>query len=203
MNITAKSLNEINCTLESQNWFFMENFIENNICQEIFNSYSNKKDHFKYAGIGNKNSDKENITIRSGSISWINNWDESIELKLLNSILEQVMVSISNHFYLSLKHFESQLAFYKEGDFYKAHLDQFTQKNHRQVSCCLYLNDCLDGGEFVIYKDASLQIIEKIINPKKGSLVIFFSGKIWHEVKLVKYPRLSVSTWFRDDLEMH
>lgn len=112
------------------------------------------------------------------------------------------MISVNEYFFLVMKRYESQIAYYDEGDFYKTHLDQFQDQRHRQVTCTIYLNDCTNGGELVLYKQGSQTIIDQIISPKRGTLVLFFSGHIHHEVKLVNQPRLSITTWFRDDLKL-
>jgi SM-20-related protein len=109
------------------------------------------------------------------------------------------MNSINNYFRLSIKGFESQFSVYNQGGFYKCHLDQHKETRHRQVSCCIYLNDCVDGGELVIYKKGSKTEVDKVIKPLSGSIVFFFSKDIYHEVKMVQNPRYSITTWFRDD----
>ena len=109
------------------------------------------------------------------------------------------MLSTNNNFHLSLKRFESQFSVYEYGGFYKTHLDQHNMNRHRKVSCCLYLNDCIEGGELVIYQKGSKTEIETIIKPSQGSLVLFFSADIHREVKIVREKRYSISTWFHDN----
>lgn len=109
------------------------------------------------------------------------------------------MFSIKNYFRLSLKEFESQFSIYESGGFYKCHLDQHKESKHRQVSCCLYLNDCAQGGELLIYKKGSKTEIDKTVKPQRGTVVFFFSADTYHEVKLVQDLRYSITTWFRDN----
>src|SRR5690606_30489076 len=137
--------------------------------------------------------------IRKSNICWIEDSDNFGGLREYNLILQQMMISLNQYFFLSLKHFESQVAYYTKNDFYKTHLDQFNNSSRRQVTSILYLNDCPVGGELVLYKKGTKDVIDKVVTPKRGTLVVFFSGHIFHEVKPVETPRFSLSTWFRDD----
>jgi SM-20-related protein len=201
LSVSLEDLNDINSSLEKQSWYFKRNFISDEVCRDLYEKYSEVEStkKFSIASIGKNISQLEDLSIRKSSILWIEKTDYSKGLDELNIILEKIMISISRHFFLSLKHFESQIAFYNKGDYYKGHLDQFKTFNNRQVSCCLYLNDCPEGGELILYKKGSKDVIEKVIRPERGSLVVFFSGQIFHEVKIVEGPRFSLSTWFRDD----
>lgn len=206
MNINSQNpecLNIINKALEEKSWFAMEDFFPKDFCDTLFESYYAKTqtEEFKAASIGQGLRRSENTNIRSSEIHWINNWDESNASRELKRFFDEMLASLNHYFYLSIKHYESQVAYYGKGDFYKVHLDQFQKTKHRQVSCCLYLNDCINGGEFVLYKKGSKTLVEHIIKPKRGSFVIFLSGHIYHEVKMVYEPRYSLTTWFRDDDE--
>lgn len=202
MNTLLENLRNINSCLELGSWYAQENFLSEDVCQNIFNEYSkeDRANTFTAAAIGIRSSQVQDTTIRKSSISWIKDTDNFDGIREYNIILEQMMLSINQYFFLSLKHFESQVAYYTKNDFYKTHLDQFNQNTRRQVTCILYLNDCPTGGELVLYKKGSKDIVEKVILPKRGTLVVFFSGHIYHEVKMVETPRFSLSTWFRDDL---
>ena len=179
MNTLLENLRSINSCLDLGSWYSQENFISDDICKSIFDEYSKreKANTFTAAAIGRNSSKVKESTIRKSSISWVEDTDNFGGIREFNLILEQMMLSMNQYFFLSLKHFESQVAYYIKNDFYKIHLDQFSQNARRQVTCILYLNDCSSGGE----------------------LVIFFSGHIYHEVKIVETPRFSLSTWFRDD----
>lgn len=201
MNNLLENLRSINSSLELGSWYAHENFISDSICQDIYDEYSkrDKAKTFTDASIGRNSTKVRDLTIRKSNISWIEESDNFGGMREYNLILQQMMLSLNQYFFLSLKHFESQVAYYTQGDFYKTHLDQFNQSSRRQVTCILYLNDCPRGGELVIYQKGSKDIVDKVIHPKRGTLVVFFSGHIYHEVKTVESPRYSLSTWFRDD----
>lgn len=187
-------------SLELGSWFAQENFISDDICRKIYEEYSREERirSFTEGSIGRNSTKIRDWTIRRSNISWVEDSDcEGI--KEFNLFLQDLMLSLNQYFFFSLKHFESQVAFYTTNDFYKTHLDQFSQSNRRQVTCILYLNDCPRGGELVIYRKGSKDIIDQVITPKRGTLVVFFSAHIYHEVRVVESPRFSLTTWFRDD----
>lgn len=196
-----KELDQINSALEQSSWYFKEAFLRDELCDLIRESFvdSAHKDLFSKSKIGRGIKKDEDGSVRNGLVRWIEDWEENDSIKELNVNYLGLMRSLSQHFRLSLKRFESQFSIYNKGGFYNCHLDQHKQTRHRQISSCLYLNDCSEGGELVIYKAGSKTEVEKIISPKKGSFVVFISGEIYHEVKLVSSLRYSISTWFRDD----
>lgn len=194
----------INISLEENKWFHQEHFLSDDLCEKL-SKISKKKEKgnlFSHGKIGRGIKTKKNSSIRNGSIGWINFDEENSSLKSLNFILAELMNSISLYFRIPLRRFESQFALYNQGGFYKPHLDQHKMARHRQLTCCIYLNDCKKGGEFVLFKSGSKSQIEKVIKPRKGSIALFFSADIYHEVKLVNDPRLSITTWFRDDEQL-
>lgn len=192
-------LTEINLSLEERGWFFQENFVTDEFCKLLLNNYFNQNERklFGEAKIGIKNS---NITIRNGSVLWVDDWNSDSALEQLNLMFSDMMNSLNNYFRLSMKSFESQFSIYNQGGFYKCHLDQHSQTKHRQISCCLYLNDCIEGGELVIFKRRSKEKVDKVIKPLRGSIVLFFSADIYHKVNNVNNSRYSITTWFRDDV---
>ena len=195
------NLDLINDSLEQKSWFFQEDFFEKELCRQITETYFNKEKKclFSEAKIGKGNKKVQNTSIRKSETKWIESQDISPAISRLNLLLEEIKNSTSNYFRISLKRFESQFAIYNSGGFYKAHFDQHGNSKHRLISCVIYLNDCSKGGELVLYKKGSKTQIDKVISPKAGSIVLFFSADIFHEVKLVIDHRQSISTWFRDD----
>lgn len=191
----------INKSLSDRGWFFKENYLSDDLCDSISNTFIDNTDtnSFSKSKIGQRYASDENQSIRNSLFRWIDNWNDDPYLKELESELNQIMKSLRSYFRISLKRFESQFSIYNKGGFYICHLDQHSKSRHRQISCCLYLNDCIEGGELVLYKKGSTTIVDKVITPKKGSLAIFISADIYHEVKFVNTPRYSITTWFRDD----
>ena len=188
--------------LESKSWSSHYNVLSESTCRELIDyvDYHLEEDNFDIAQIGNKLNHKKRTSIRSSKIAWINHWEKHPELLKLNESIISFQSDIAAYFYLSLKRFESQFAYYEQGDFYKKHLDQLAETKHRQVTMILYLNNCPVGGELVIYNKEDRNKIDTIIRPKAGQMVCFFSSQIFHEVLPTSMQRYSLTTWMRDDL---
>ncbi len=199
--IDASKLDHINSALEESSWFFMENYLEDHLCDSLRESFVDKENlaSFSKSKIGRGSKSSENSLIRNGLIRWIEDWNQNESLSELNKHLIKMMKSIGSYFRLPLKRFEAQFSIYSKGGFYNRHLDQHQNSRHRHISICLYLNDCEEGGELILYKKGSQSEVEKIIKPRKGTLVVFISKDIPHEVKLVESTRHSITSWFRDD----
>lgn len=193
MNLVSEALK----SLEEKSWFCAEGVIPSLVCDKLI-EYQDEK-FFKKAAIGQTHLKSLEPTIRKSQISWIENWDEIPELLHINEILSLLMKGINEHFFLSLKRLESQFALYESGGFYKKHIDQHQKTKNRLVTCIFYLNDCPDSGELVLYNKDNKKLVDDIIFPQKGKMVIFFSGHIFHEVKKVDRERLGITTWMRND----
>jgi predicted 2-oxoglutarate/Fe(II)-dependent dioxygenase YbiX len=85
-----------------------------------------------------------------------------------------------------------ELLRYKEGEFYKQHVDSFLQAP-RLVSCSFHLNDDYEGGEFGFFDR------EMKIKAGKGDVVMFPSTFMYpHEIMPVtEGTRYSIITWYR------
>ena len=200
LNTIEKSLLFEN--LATKSWSSHLNFISIEECHNLrkYIDFHLQHQNFKQAEIGNGLNQKEATSIRNSDIAWINHWDARKELTQLYNSFTELQAEFNRSFYLSLKRFESQLAFYPKGGFYKKHIDQLRDTKHRQITLILYLMDCPIGGELVIYNQNDKNKIDTIIKPKAAQVVCFNSAKIFHEVLPTELKRYSITTWFRDDL---
>nr|MDA3806771.1 2OG-Fe(II) oxygenase [Thiomicrorhabdus sp.] len=131
------------------------------------------------------------------SIYWLNG-KSSVQQTYLKQMAE-IQFQLNRALFLGLLEYESHFALYKEGGFYKKHLDSFRGHANRVVTTVLYLNPNWQdewGGELVIYNEKSTEKLATI-TPQMGKLVIFMSEEIPHEVLPTKQPRVSVTGWFR------
>lgn len=152
---------------------------------------------FKKAGIGNSKSLQIQEAIRGDYIQWLDKKSSPPSvLKYLNR-LDELVKFLNQALFLSLKDFETHMTVYPAGSFYKRHLDQFKQDDHRKLSVICYLNkDWKEehGGQLRMYlPDRSLDIL-----PLAGRLVIFRSDQIEHEVLPATRLRLSITGWILD-----
>jgi SM-20-related protein len=106
---------------------------------------------------------------------------------------------LNQSLFLSLKDAEVHFTKYPPGTFYKRHLDQFKQDDHRKLSVICYLNmnwKAEEGGQLRMYlPDETLDVL-----PKAGTLVCFRSDSIEHEVLPATHERLSITGWILDRL---
>jgi SM-20-related protein len=154
---------------------------------------------FKKAGIGNTQSLQIQESIRGDYIQWLDKKNSAAPVQVYLNRLEELMQFLNQALFLSLKDIEVHMTVYPVGTFYKRHLDQFKQDDHRKLSVICYLNnDWKDehGGQLRMYLPDHAQDVL----PTAGRLVIFRSDQIEHEVLPATRQRLSITGWVLDQL---
>ncbi|MCQ4163434.1 2OG-Fe(II) oxygenase [Tahibacter harae] len=97
---------------------------------------------------------------------------------------------------LGLEELEAHYALYPPGAGYARHRDRFRDDDARVLSSVLYLNadwDAADGGALRLYLPGG----DQDVVPRGGTLVLFLSAEIEHEVLPARRERLSIAGWFR------
>ena len=110
---------------------------------------------------------------------------------------DELRQALNQAFYLGLADYESHFAHYPPGAFYQKHLDRFRDDDRRTVSAVLYLNDdwqADQGGALRLYPDGGEPLD---VLPEAGTLVLFMSADLPHEVLPATRERLSLTGWFR------
>lgn len=183
---TTKMLDDI----AEKGWFFQENAFDENFVNQAISEYSQKS--LKEAGIGvqaNRHSE-----IRNDSIFWLEkHHDSSFETNYLK-FFDTLTKNFNENLYLGLKKHEVHYAKYPEKGFYKPHLDNFQGKNKRVITVITYLNKEWrqeDGGTLHLHLPEGI----KEIQPKAGSIIVFLSDKILHEVTTSYKERQSLTGW--------
>jgi SM-20-related protein len=152
---------------------------------------------FKKAGIGNSKSLQIQEAIRGDYIQWLDKNNSPTSVLVYLNRLDELVNFLNQALFLSLKDFEVHMTVYPAGSFYKRHLDQFKQDDHRKLSVICYLNKDWQeehGGQLRMYlPDRSFDVL-----PLSGRLVIFRSDQIEHEVLPATRPRLSITGWILD-----
>ena len=154
-------------------------------------------DGLSAAAIGRRDLRHFDASIRGDRIRWLDA-TQPAERALLD-VLEQLRADLNRHAYFGLESIEAHFASYPMGAFYRRHVDMFRDSDARVLSFVLYLNEgwqpC-DGGELVLYSredDAELARI----TPSAGTLVVFESAHVPHEVLPATRTRRSIAGWFR------
>ena len=153
---------------------------------------------FRLAQIGKDEKKQLAPDVRKDQIFWINDWSVEPLLRVQEMLVALQKVA-RRELFLPLKRFEAHFSCYKNGDFYKPHVDRHQKAPGRVLSLVLYLNDLSesDGGELVIHHCEG-EGTGLTVRPKQGRVVVFDS-RVLHEVKTVHTSRFSLTCWFRDD----
>ncbi|MGX5915435.1 2OG-Fe(II) oxygenase [Aliidiomarina sp. Khilg15.8] len=151
---------------------------------------------WQLAGIGRLQQQTINTSVRSDTIRWLSD-SNPVEQAYLQS-MDELRVALNRELFLGLFDYESHLAHYRPGAYYKKHLDAFKGRSNRVLTSVLYLNPewtTADGGELVIY-GARGEVLEQVL-PSLGTLVLFLSDRFVHEVKVGQRARYSITGWYR------
>jgi SM-20-related protein len=159
--------------------------------------FRNGADQFKKAGIGKNQGLQINEAIRGDYIQWLDKTLSPPAIKLYLERLSELVHFLNQNLFLSLKDFEVHMTIYPKGSYYKRHLDQFKQDDHRKLSVICYLNENWkeeNGGQLRMHlPDGPHDIL-----PTAGRLVCFRSDQIEHEVLPATRERLSLTGWILD-----
>lgn len=152
--------------------------------------------HFRRAGTGRHEKNQVDTIIRNDETLWLDKAGAAQTAYLDH--MEELRQSLNQSLYLGLSSFESHYAQYAAGGFYKKHLDSLHGARNRIISSVTYLTPDWtdhDAGHLVLY-DADDRETKRIL-PCAGTLVLFLSEKIPHEVLPPARPRSSIAGWYR------
>lgn len=153
-------------------------------------------DRLVRAGIGRERDWQLDRDVRRDWIFWLTRQRPAQSVFL--DWAEELRLQLNSRLFLALFEFEAHLALYPPGAFYRRHFDSFRGAANRLVSLIVYLNPDWhsgDGGELVLYASDGSETAR--IEPRAGTLVLFMSEEIEHEVLPTRTDRASISGWFR------
>ena len=157
---------------------------------------------FSPAGIGRHQGHTLAPDIRRDAIHWITGKTPAEQAWL--QWADALRLFLNRRLFLGLDTFESHFAHYAPGAFYRKHRDAFRDAGanaatRRVVSVVAYFNadwGAEDGGELVIYDDAGATPLQRVL-PLAGTLVVFLSEDVPHEVCSARRDRYSIAGWYR------
>ena len=199
MNLAADTLNTLLDNLVEHGWCAIPNAIPQEMCTALLADIERYEYNgvLKPAGIGRGDDHQIAKAVRRDKIKWLDG-SSPVQLQYLEQ-MKHLRYELNRALFLGLFEYECHYALYKQGDFYKKHLDSFKGQANRMISSVLYLNADWQadwGGELVIYNESDTQEVARII-PEMGKLVVFMSEQLPHEVLPTVHPRASVTGWFR------
>ena len=151
-------------------------------------------DDFHAAAVGRGPEQQRNRFVRRNLIHWLDDRDPA--LAPWRDWTESLRVHLNRKLFMGLFSFESHLARYRPGDFYRTHVDAFRGEANRMVSLVCYLNEAWlegDGGELILYTDQGTVTVA----PMHRTVVLFLSEDIPHEVKPARRDRYGIAGWYR------
>lgn len=199
LDLTPKIVDQLLDALVEQGWFEWPNAVSDELCQALLEEVEtyDEEGELQRAGIGRGDVHQLNKDIRRDQIKWIDGLTVAQNVYLQQ--MAQLQYQLNQALFLGLFEYECHFAVYKQGDFYKKHLDSFRGRANRMVTTVLYLNPDWQpewGGELVLYnEDSSAKLA--VVTPEMGKLAIFMSEQIPHEVLVTHQPRVSIAGWFR------
>lgn len=192
---SALSLDSLSDNLERHGWFVQADALPRDVARALA-AYAKAvhEDSFHTARIGRGEDQQRNRFVRRDRIHWMDERDPV--LAPWRAWTESLRLHLNRRLFLGLFSFESHLAHYAPGAFYRTHVDAFRGEANRVVSLVCYLNEHWldgDGGELVLHTEDGPVTVE----PRHGTVVLFLSEEIPHEVTAARRDRWSVAGWFR------
>lgn len=117
--------------------------------------------------------------------------------------IDALMRSLNRALMLTMVESESHYAVYAIGTGYVPHVDRLRDSDERVISAVFYLNDdwlADEGGALRLHlaRDVTCDIF-----PRAGTLVLFMSSDILHEVLPATRTRMSIACWMRQRPRHH
>ena len=184
--------------LGTQGWSRLEDFLPETLTRELAAECRARAANgaLSPAGVGRGQGLAVREGVRGDHIQWLEPGQSQACDQYL-AAMDQLRQELNRAFYLGLEDYESHFAFYAPGAFYQKHLDRFRDDDRRTVSAVFYLNadwQADQGGALRIYPEDQPPLD---LPPQAGSLVLFMSGELPHEVLPASRERLSLTGWFR------
>lgn len=214
VEIEKQTVSQVISDIANEGFSITDNFLPADLIKALYDEAKrlNEAGATGLAGTGRGSSARQDDQLRGDLIYWLDDTVQSnqispAQLRYLQE-MQALREEINRNFYLGLFDFECHFAIYPPGKFYRKHLDQFRpessnpliQKQQRQISCILYLNQQWqreDGGQLKIFLDGENATPCIAIEPLGGRLVTFLSSRFWHEVLPSNRERVSLTGWLR------
>lgn len=184
-------------TLVEQGYVCMSSAFPAGMVAQLRAEFDRPDCDFKTAGIGRGEDYTRSHRVRGDRICWLEGASPAPRQFL--AAMSQLREALNYRLFLGLFDYESHLAYYPPGSFYRQHLDAFRGRSNRVLSTVVYLNQDWPadaGGELVLYAEDGERVLERIA-PEGGRLVVFLSERFPHEVLPARLPRYSIAGWFR------
>jgi SM-20-related protein len=184
--------------LATQGWSVQENYFPPDLIAELARELTQQQDNLKQAGVGRGGNFQVRPDIRNDKTLWLTGASGAQNEYL--RLMDALRIDLNRSLFLGLHDFEAHYALYQPGGFYKKHVDALKGERNRIISTVTYLTPGWreeDAGHLVLYAtDEGERECIRIL-PMPGTLAIFMSEDIPHEVLPPRRARCSIAGWFR------
>ncbi len=188
--------------LRGQSWSVQENYFDENLIAALREDLATLQQAgmLRAAAVGRAQDRAQRADIRNDQTLWLAGQGTAQQDYLRR--MDDLRADLNRTLFLGLNGFEAHYAVYDAGGFYKKHVDSFRGRKNRVVSTVTYLTPGWqesDGGHLVLYHPQDEDREMTRILPRAGTLAVFMSEEIPHEVLPPARPRASIAGWLRCD----
>jgi len=205
------SQNDLN-ELDSNGYVIVENFLPVNLQEDLRTDVKSLRENFKFniAKIGQDSTNTLNTDIRVAETCFLGpnklSDQPNASRSQLYTILDQLRQDLPQPLDQNLSEF--LYAYYPKGGFYRRHRDAIpgSASMLRKFSLLLYLNKDWneeDGGRLRMHMDSGGDFLGqgedpnfRDVDPLGGTLVLFESDKLPHEVLDTQKERMAIVGWY-------
>ena len=196
--LSRTTLDQLLDDLAEQGWAIVANALTVDLTLELAQECRARANQgaLQPAGVGRGSAHGVQEGVRGDHIQWLEPGQCAAGDRYL-AMLDDLRGQLNQALYLGLEDYEGHFALYPPGTFYQKHLDRFRDDDRRAVSAVFYLNsDWLpeQGGALRLYLADGRELD---VLPEAGTLVLFLSADLPHEVLPATRERLSLTGWLR------
>lgn len=196
--LSRTTLDQLLDDLAEQGWAIVANALPADLTLELAQECRARANQGALlpAGVGRGSAHGVQEGVRGDHIQWLEPGQVAAGDRYL-AMLDDLRGQLNQALYLGLEDYEGHFALYPPGTFYQKHLDRFRDDDRRAVSAVFYLNsDWLpeQGGALRLYLADGRELD---VPPEAGTLVVFLSADLPHEVLPATRERLSLTGWLR------
>lgn len=179
-------------------WSHQVDFLSSHLASGLAAECRTRHEHGQLApaGVGRGAGLAVRDGVRGDHIQWLEA-GQSSDCDLYLRLMDELRLELNRALFLGLEEYETHFAFYPPGAFYQQHVDRFRDDDRRSISIVVYLNQNWrpeHGGALRLHLEGKPP---RDILPLAGSLVVFLSAKMLHEVLPGTRDRLSLTGWFK------
>ena len=185
--------------LADHGWSVLPDFLDALTVSSLREESMARRDQFHRAGTGRGAGHHLQPGVRGDDVRWLGDVPDALGEGGYLRALEALRVHLNRTLFLGLVGFEAHVAVYPPGAGYARHRDAFHGARGRVLSTVLYLNpdwDDAEGGHLRLFLDGDRPEPFVDVTPEAGTLAVFFSEEMEHEVRPATRERASVAGWF-------